>query len=167
VIKTDKVGKVWKLHIKTLYDKGQKPTMEDMKLETEEEIEIDSVGPELLDSEIFEAVMCMKNRKAERVDRVPAQFLKYLGSTAMSKLVVMCKEIYKEGDWPNDFPKGIMIPLPKKVNAIKCSDYRTISFIPLPSKIILRIVIRRIEGKARDSVSKTQFVSEKVWEQGS
>ena len=50
-----------------------------------------------------------------------------------------------------------MIPLPKKANATACSDFRTISLIPHVSKILLRIVMRRIEGKARDIISKTQF----------
>ena len=38
-----------------------------------------------------------------------------------------------------------------------CSYFRTINLIPHVSKILLRIVMRRIEGKARDIISKTQF----------
>jgi len=41
-----------------------------------------------------------------------------------------------------------MVSLPKKVNAVECSDYRTISLIPHASKIMLKVIMKRIEGKA-------------------
>jgi len=43
----------------------------------------------------------------------------------------------------------IMIPLTKKVNVMECNNYRTISLIPHASKIILRIITKRIQGRAR------------------
>jgi hypothetical protein len=47
-------------------------------------------------------------------------------------------EIYNTGIWPEDFTKSVMIPIPKKANAVECSDYRTISFISHASKILLK-----------------------------
>jgi len=75
VMKPEEVRKVWKLYIKTFYDKDQKPTSEKMKFETEEEIDLDTVVPELLDSEIFKDVTFLKNRKVEGVDGVSAGLL--------------------------------------------------------------------------------------------
>ena len=50
-----------------------------------------------------------------------------------------------------------MIPLPKKNNATKCSDFRTISLIYHASKIVLRILTKRIEAKARHLIGRSQF----------
>ena len=69
----------------------------------------------------------------------------------------LCERIYKEGIWPEDFTKVVLIPLPMKMNSMACDDNRTISLIPHESKIMLRILTKRLEGKVRDFISKTQF----------
>ena len=55
------------------------------------------------------------------------------------------------------FHKGTLIPLPKKMNAMTYEDHQTISLIPHASKIMLRILTKRLDGKVRDFISKTQF----------
>src|SRR5688572_20514697 len=49
-----------------------------------------------------------------------------------------------------------MIPLSKKNNATKCSDFRTISLICHASKILLRILTKRIEANARHLIGRNQ-----------
>src|SRR6476619_8190246 len=50
-----------------------------------------------------------------------------------------------------------MIPLQKKMNAVECSDYRTISLISHASKILLKIFTNRIEAKARGFIGRNQI----------
>src|SRR6266516_1762439 len=50
-----------------------------------------------------------------------------------------------------------MIPLPKKNNATKCSDYRTINLICHASKIMLKVLTKRIEAKANHLLGRNQF----------
>ena len=61
------------------------------------------------------------------------------------------------GTWPEDFTKVMMIPIPKKTNAVECADYRTISLISHASKILLKILTKRIENKAKILISDIQF----------
>ena len=68
----------------------------------------------------------------------------------------VCESIYNEGIWPENFTKAVLIPLPKKMNALTCEDHQTISLIPHASKIMQRILAKRVEGKVRDFISKTQ-----------
>ena len=42
-----------------------------------------------------------------------------------------------------------MMPLQKKPNAVECEDQRTISLISHASKILLKVLTRRIEGKKK------------------
>ena len=62
-----------------------------------------------------------------------------------------------EGEWPDDFTRGAMIPLPKKNNAVKCTDFGTIRLICHASKIMLRVLTKRIEAKAKHLLGRNQF----------
>jgi hypothetical protein len=99
----------------------------------------------------------MKKNKVEGLDGITAEFWKSLGKRVTRELVELCQQMYRQGVWPEEFTKTVMIPLPKKVNATECSDYRTISLIPHASKILLKILTQRIAGKAKEYISKTQF----------
>ena len=147
----------WKEYVEMLYDKDGKPVEEELGVEKEMDVEVDSLGPELLASEIEAAIKEMKNGKAVGIDEIPAEFLKALGGEAEKHMTEMCQEMYRSGCWPDDFKKVIMIPLPKKQNATECSDHRTISLISHASKIMLKILMRRIEGKADSYIGDTQF----------
>jgi len=65
--------------------------------------------------------------------------------------------MYENGAWPMEFTRAIIIPLKKKTNATEGGDYRTISLISHASKILLRILTKRINSKAKDFISRNQF----------
>ena len=96
---------------------------EDFELEEEYMVEKDQKGPDILREEIYEAIKGMKKGKAAGIDEVPAEFLKMLEGESLKKLVDLCMELYNTGIWPEDFTKSVMIPIPKKANAVECSDY--------------------------------------------
>ena len=48
-------------------------------------------------------------------------------------------------------------PLEKKTNAVRCEDHRTISFLSHASKVMLKIINRRLQRKAEKYVSINQF----------
>uniref|UniRef100_A0A8D9BKL9 Reverse transcriptase domain-containing protein n=1 Tax=Cacopsylla melanoneura TaxID=428564 RepID=A0A8D9BKL9_9HEMI len=58
---------------------------------------------------------------------------------------------------PKEWLKSTFITLPKKSNAKKCSDYRTISLMSHALKIFLRIIHNRIYTKLEAHISNTQF----------
>jgi len=153
----DSIKDRWKEYIEELYDKDGKPIEADMNLERETEVEADCVGPELLDEEILDALQSLKEDKAPGIDNIPAEFLKVAGEKMRHEIVRLCKDIYREGEWPSDFTKIVLVPLQKKKNASKCQDHRTISLICHASKIMLKVLTRRIEAKARDFVSRGQY----------
>ena len=147
----------WKTYIEELYNKNEKPTPDELHIEEESMVAEDDKGPEILLSEIDEAIKHMKNKKAEGVDKIPAEFLKALDGRARKELVDLCTRMYEDGEWPEDFRKSIVIPIKKKRNAIECQDFRTISLISHAAKIMLRILTRRLEGKANEYIGRNQF----------
>ncbi len=153
----DDVRKRWKEYIEILYDREGKPKPGDIEVELEGTVCEDEKGPELLRSEIMTAITEMKGNKAVGVDNIPAEFWKVLGEKGIQELVELCKQMYEQGVWPEDFTRVTMIPLQKKVNAVDCEDHRTISLISHASKVLLKILTRRIEAKVRDFIAPNQF----------
>ena len=49
----------------------------------------------------------------------------------------VCQQIWKIQQWPGDWKRSVFIPIQKKGNAKKCSNYHTIALISHASKVIL------------------------------
>lgn len=153
----DEIKSRWREYIEELYDKSGKPGLEEFNLEREETVNEDDKGPQLLDDEIESAINELKCRKAEGVDGIPAEFLKALGERGRKELGSLCRHMYETGEWPEDFVKSSIVTLEKKTNATECADHRTIALISHASKIVLKIILRRLETKANYFIGKSQF----------
>ena len=47
--------------------------------------------------------------------------------------------------WPQEWKKSVLIPIPKKGNAKECSNYRTIALVSHASKVILTVFQARLQ----------------------
>src|SRR5258708_12894443 len=91
----------------------------------------------------------------------------------------LINKIYKSGYIPEDFRKGIFIPIPKVSKVQECSDLRTIALVSHASKVLLHLIKRRItpiierqlgesqmgfrKGKGtRDAVFQLRMISENL-----
>ena len=54
-------------------------------------------------------------------------------------------QIGKAQQWPQDWERSVFIPILKKGNAKKCSNYRTIALILHASKVMLKIFQARLQ----------------------
>jgi Reverse transcriptase (RNA-dependent DNA polymerase). len=72
-------------------------------------------------------------------------------------MTALVNKIYISRDWPKNFLDIIMISLPKKNQAKKCSDHRTISLISHTGKIVARILSKRLESKIEEVIEGDQF----------
>src|SRR6476469_8224252 len=127
-----------------------------MEIELELDVDKDSKGPVILDSEVTNAIEALTVGKSIGPYGIPAEFWKVLGAKGTKELVELCKEMYVKRKWPSDFTRVVMIPLQKNMKAVECSDHRTISLISHASTILLKILTNRIEAKARDFIGRNQ-----------
>ncbi len=134
----------WKDYVEQLYSKETRPAQLDVEGLPENR---DDMGPELLREEILAAINEMKNNKAEGIDNIPVEVLRILGEKATDELVSICQDIYRRGIWPEDFLQTVMIPLKKKAGAVECTDHRTISLLTHASKILMKVLTRRLQAK--------------------
>ena len=145
----------WKEYIEELYAKDEKPR--EIELEKLDDIDPDSIGPSVMRREVEKALEEMKAGKSEGVDEIPAEMLQQLGEKGVMGLTDLCVLMYEKGEWPDDFLESIMITLKKKTMAIDCKDHRTISLIVHASKLMLKILTRRVEHKANEFLGTDQF----------
>ena len=57
----------------------------------------------------------------------------------------ICQQIWKTQQWPQDWERSVVIPIPKKGNAKECSNYHTIALISHASKVMLKILEARFQ----------------------
>ena len=60
-------------------------------------------------------------------------------------LHLICQQIWKTQQWPQDWIRSVFIPIPKKGNTKECSNYRTIALISHASKVMLKILQARLQ----------------------
>ena len=48
----------------------------------------------------------------------------------------------------------LVIPLPKKGNLRQCENYRTLSLISHPSKIMLQVILSQLKAKAEELLAE-------------
>ena len=90
---------------------------------------ITHLEPDILVCEVKWALESIIMNKASRGDGIPVELFQILKDDAVNVLHAICQQIWKTRQWPQDWKRSVCIPIPKKDNAKKCSNYHTIAFI--------------------------------------
>ena len=83
--------------------------------------------------------------KASRDDRIPGELFQTLEDEAVKVLHLICQQIQKTQQWPQDLKRSVVIPIREKGNAKECSNYHTIILILHASKVMLKILQARLQ----------------------
>ena len=110
----------------------------------------------VLREEVEAAIKTLKPGKSPGVDNVPSELIKHGGESTVEALSILCKKVWHGKRWPSQWTQSLVIPLPKKGNLKQCQNYRTISLISHPSKVMLRILLNRLKAKAEEILSEEQ-----------
>ena len=79
-------------------------------------------------------------RKDVAVDDLQIELLKEAGKEAIDMLTALCQKIWETKMWPQEWQRSIFLTLPKKVDLMLCTNYRTIALLSHASKVLLRII---------------------------
>ena len=110
----------------------------------------------ILREEMEAAVKTLKMGKSAGVDNVPAELVQPGGEAIIDTLTTICIKIWKTGEWPISWTHSVVIKLTKKGNLQLCQNYRTISLISHPSKVMLKIILNRLQPQAEEIIAKDQ-----------
>ena len=101
--------------------------------------------PDILECEVKWALGSITMNKASGGDGIPVELFQILEDDAVKMLHLICQQIWKTQQWPQDWKRSVFIPIPKRGNTKKCSDYHTIALISHSSKIMLKILQARLQ----------------------
>jgi len=93
-----------------------------------------------LEPDILECEVKWATKKASGSDGIPAELFQILKDDAVKLLHSICQQIWKTQQWPQNWKRSAFIPIPKKVNAKKCSNYHIIVLISHTNKVMLKIL---------------------------
>lgn len=113
--------------------------------------------PEVLEREIEAAIRKLKVDKAMGLDGVPAEALKAGGQTVIKAMKAVIDDIWRTGNWPDQWVVSELVTLPKVPGTQDCSKYRTVSLISHASKILLEILRKRLEYYLTPQIAEEQF----------
>ena len=106
---------------------------------------ITHLEPDILEYEVKWGIGSITTSKAGGGDGIPVELFQILKDDAVKVLHSICQKNWKPQQWPQDWKRSVFIPIPKKGNAKKCSNYRTIALISHASKVMLKILQVRLQ----------------------
>ena len=101
---------------------------------------ITHLEPDILECEVKWALGNITMNKASRGDEMPAEIFQILKDDAVKVLHLICQQIWKTQQWPQDWKKSVFIPIPKKGNPKECSNYHKVALIWHANKGMLKIL---------------------------
>ena len=106
--------------------------------------------------EVKSAFGSMTTNRVSGGDRIPVELFQILKADPVKVLHSICQQIWKTQQWPQDWKRSVFIPIPKKGNAKKCSNYRTIALISHTSKVMLKILQAGLQQYMNRELSDVQ-----------
>ena len=71
-------------------------------------------------------------------------------------LLSICQQIWKTHQWPQDWKRSILIPIPKKGSTKECANHQTFALISHSSKVMLKILPARLQHYANQELPDVQ-----------
>ena len=105
---------------------------------------ITHLEPDILECEVKLALGSITRNKASGGDVIPVELFQTLKDDAVEVPHLICQQIWKTQQWPQNCKRSVLIPIPKKDNAKECSNYHTIALISHASKAMLKILQARL-----------------------
>ena len=121
------------LHKKNLYDPDNHDDV------------IIHLEPDILECEVKRALGSIITNKASGGDEISVELFQILKDDAVKVLHSICQQIWKTQQWPQDWKRSVFIPIPKKGNTKECSNYLRIAIVSNASKVMLKILLARLQ----------------------
>ena len=146
----DKILYRWREYCSDMYSAPQTSDV------SSEEIEVDEQEPEPMLDEVRWALKEISDGKSPGCDDVPIELIKEGKEKSILVYHTIVLKIWRTHSWPIAWKRSVYIPLPKKGDLKMCSNYRTIALISHASKILLKIIQKRLENKLNEEINIVQ-----------
>ena len=118
------------------------------------DLDVNTTSPEK--QEIVAAIRSLKNGKGPGQDSLNAELFKADPELAAQVLQPLFTAIWDEKQLPEDWMEGVIVKIPKKGALSNRNNWRGMTLLSVPSKILAKIIIKRIEGAVDQQLRKEQ-----------
>ena len=94
--------------------------------------------------ELDKAIRMLKRNKAPGIDNIPPE-LKDGGNNIREWVLRICRLIWYKESTPDEWGKGIILPLPKKGDLSFCNNNRGITLLDIAGKVFSTILLMRVK----------------------
>ena len=103
---------------------------------------ITHLEPDILECEVKWALGSVTMNIASGGDGIPVELFQILKDDAVKVLHLICQQIWKTQQGPQDWKRSVFIPIPKKGNAKDRSNYHAIARISHASEVIMLKILQ-------------------------
>ena len=107
----------------------------------EYEIEDEITTKEPTKEEIKKALREQNIGKAAGIDNIPPEILKEDMEMTIEILQPLFAKIWKTKSIPEDWKRGLLVKIPKNGDITNCNNWRGITLLSVPSKVLSRIIL--------------------------
>ena len=113
----------------------------------------------ITEDEVRNIVFNQNNNKSSGLDNIVAEFYKHSFEFLSQFIVQLFKRIFINGEYPNCWGHGVVIPIFKGGDIENPKNYRGITLINVLGKIYSQILLNRLTkwSDKHDKISTTQF----------
>ena len=112
--------------------------------------------PDILECEVKWSLGSTVVNIASGCDGIPVELFKTLKNDAIKVLHSICQQIWKTQQWPRDWKRSILIPIPKKGSTKEYSNHWTFALISDASKVMLKILHARFQHLVNQELPDVQ-----------
>ena len=99
----------------------------------------------------------MKKGKAVGGDGIALEMLGSMGEFGIRELTKLFNKMYDSGNVISSLCESLFVAIPKVEGTLECSKHRTISIMSQVTKVLLRVILKRIRSKISPEISEQQF----------
>ena len=112
--------------------------------------------PEVNREEVERAVKRLQNKKAAGEDRIVAELVKNGGEAMIDWLMELLQEVWKTRQVPQEWKNATLVPLHKKKDRRICDNYRGVSLLSVPGKVLTLILLERLQDIIEPQLMEAQ-----------
>ena len=95
-------------------------------------------------NEICQIIRKLKTNKAPGPDNIPPELINHGGRTLNKKIYNLMKQIWEENKMPEQWKEGLICPIYKNGDRLKCTNYRPITLLNIVYKIFAILLNKRL-----------------------
>ena len=141
LVDAEEIKRRWKEYMEELYNKDLN------KLDQYDGV-VSHPESDILECEVRWSLRSSAINKASGCDEIPAELFKSLKDDAIKALHSLCQQIWKTQQWPQDWKRSILIPIPRKVSTKQCDNHWTTALVSHARKVMLEILHARLQHYA-------------------